>query len=354
MNRQFLLIVALAAAFLFQGCAGKKTAENQIRYVKCDTVKVSSDLSAVAEFPGRVKAAKESGVAFRVAGQIKTILVKEGDFVKEGAVLAVMDDRDYETQLSATKAEYDGIKADADRAVALYEKNTIARKDYDKAVYGMKQIEAKLQAHTDALADTRLKAPYSGYVQSILYNEGETVSAGLPVIRMISSSAPEVEINIPTSFFIRSGNIVGASCTFDAIKGKEYKLKFIGITPKANLNQLYTTTFSLVTDGADVPAPGMSAMVEVQYASEGGQKLSIPVEALSQKDGRSCVWVYRDGTVRSTPVEVAQMTNTGKVILDGGVSEGDIVVAAGLGMLEDGMAVKPLPAESKTNVGGLL
>lgn len=354
MDRHLVIFAMAAVTAAMCGCSGKQQQSEAVRYVKCDTVKVYANVDATAEFPGKVKAATESGVAFRVAGQIQEIYVKDGDLVKEGSVIAKLDDRDYQTQLSATKAEYESIKADAERAIALYEKHTIAKKDYDKAVYGLQQIEAKLKAHTDALADTRLKAPFTGYVQDVMFKEGETVSAGLPVIRLISSSSPEVEIYIPTSYFIRSGKIVGATCTFDAMKDEVFHLKYVGVTPKANLNQLYTTTFRIIPEGGDVPAPGMSAMVEVQYSGSDSLKTSIPVEALSQTGDESCVWLYEDGEVHSVPVKVSMMTTSGRVVIDEGVSEGDIVVAAGLGMLKDGMKVRPLPNESKTNVGGLL
>ena len=120
-------------------------------------------------FPGKVKAAQDISLAFRVSGTISKIHVKDGARVQEGQLLAELDPTDYQVQLDATEAEYQQIKAEAERVMALYKDNGTTPNANDKAVYGLKQITAKYKHHKDQLAYTRLYAPFNGYVQKRLF-----------------------------------------------------------------------------------------------------------------------------------------------------------------------------------------
>ncbi|MDL2255930.1 efflux RND transporter periplasmic adaptor subunit [Parabacteroides sp. OttesenSCG-928-G06] len=211
-------------------------------------------------FPGKVVAASDINLAFRISGPIAKVYVDAGRYVKKGQVLAEIDPRDYVVQLSATEAEYERIKSEAERVIALYEKGSIAPNDYDKAVYGLNQITAKREAHKNALADTKLCVPCDGYIQKRLFEPGETVSAGLPVLSMISAGTDEVEINIPSSDYIRRDQFDNFYCTVDIYQGETFPLELVGITQKANMNQLYTMRLRLTGKGKNKPGPGMSIL----------------------------------------------------------------------------------------------
>lgn len=347
-------ILLLPMLILLAGCGGGTTNKELVRSVKCDTVRQAAASAEQSQFPGKVKAASEANVAFRIAGPIVKVNVNEGQFVRKGTVLAEMDARDYKTQLSATQAEYNRVKAEAERVMELYKKKSATANDYDKAVYGLGQITAKLEAHTNALADTRLTAPFDGYVQKKHFDAGETVAAGMPVVSMISSGAPEVEINIPTADFIKRGSYASAVCRIDVFGDKEFPLELVGINQKANLNQLYTTRFRIKGIGAEQPAPGMTAMVTINYKSGAAAMSEIPLSAVVGGSGGSFVWVYEADSVRQCPVRVLQITTDGKAIVSEGVREGDIVVSGGAKTLKAGQKVKVSQPKSSTNVGGVL
>jgi RND family efflux transporter MFP subunit len=342
----------LALALISCSQSGKN--EEKTRYVKCEKAEIVENYSKESNFSGRLKAANDINVAFRIAGPISKVYVSEGDFVRKGALLAQMDERDYAIQLSATQAEYNRIKAEADRVIELYAKESVSPNDYDKAVYGLKQITAKLEAHKNALADTRLVAPFDGFVQKKFFDGGETVSAGMPVISMISKDLPEVEINIPTSDFVRRGEVASASCVIDAFGDKEFPLELIGVNKKANLNQLYTTRFRFKNKEDEQPAPGMSAMVTIRYRADGSGIFSVPVTALVSDGDSTKVWVLENGEARSKKVKVSNISLDGRAIIDNGITSDDVVISAGTSTLKEGQKVKALPEKSSTNVGGIL
>ncbi|MDR1408655.1 MAG: efflux RND transporter periplasmic adaptor subunit [Tannerella sp.] len=353
--KKLFFIWAASLALFTPACTQKKTGGKTVQTVKTDTVRIYGEKSKIV-IPGKIKAASDVNLSFRVSGPISRIYVDAGAFVVKGQTLAEIDPRDYEIQLSATEAEYRQIKAEAARIAALHEKGSISPNDYDKAVYGLEQITAKYDAHKNALADTRLLAPFDGYIQKQFFIAGETVSAGMPVLSMIDAGVPEVEINIPSSEYIRRDRFGSFACEVDIYPDKIFPLDLIGITQKANMNQLYTVRLKMKGHIRPLPSPGMVTMVSIQYKPEKSELVYIPYTALFEIGSASSVWIYNpdNQTVSARKVNPFELRSDGTVIISEGLTAGEIVVAAGVHSLGEGEKVKVLLPASATNKGGLL
>lgn len=356
MVKQMRFLWVSVLLLILAGCGNRVERVARYQTVQTDTV-CGADGEAVLQFPGRVKAAQDISLAFKVSGTISRFAVKEGATVRQGQLLAELDAADYQVQLDATEAEYKQIKADAQRVMSLYRQEVTTASANDKAVYGLRQIEAKLQHHKDQLAYTRLYAPFSGTVQMHLFEAHETVAAGMPVIAMVGVGDPEIEINLPAAEYIRREQFIRYTCTISLYPGREFPLSLISIAPKANANQLYTMRLRIHADGVIQPAPGMNAMVTIIGAAASDDLLSVPTGALLRKDGKTYVFTYREAErqVKSVEVEVKQLLSNGRaVICSSALKRGEVIVASGVHHIQDGERVEPLPAVSKTNVGGLL
>jgi RND family efflux transporter MFP subunit len=350
-------ILALLTGLIIttSACTHKKTDIIAIQTVKTDTVRIYGEKNS-ATFPGKVKAASDVNLAFRISGPITKLTVEAGNFVKKGQVVAEMDSRDYTLQLLATEAEYNRIKAEAERVIALYEKSSVTPNDYDKAVFGLQQITAKYEAHKNTLTDTKLNAPFDGYVQRRFFDVGETVGAGMPVVSMISAELPEVEINIPSSDFVRRDRFETFSCSIDIFPGITFPLELIGIAQKANLNQLYTVRLKIKERAKQLPMPGMTTIVTIYFQTEEETLVYVPLSAVFESEGVSTVWIYNPlaQTVERRAVTLTTILSNGKAVVSQGLNAGEIVVSAGVHALSHGQKVKLLSTASPTNVGGLL
>lgn len=348
------------AGFLVAGlasCGQRSQTADSVPTVKIDTV-AAADEQTTLQFTGKVKAAQDINLAFRVSGMIQAVHVEDGAYVRKGQLLAELDPTDYQIQLDAAEAEYQQVKAEAQRVIALYKQNVTTPDANDKAVYGLKQITAKYNHAKDQLGYTRLYAPFNGYVQKRLFNPHETVSAGMPVLSMLSEGAPEVEINLPAAEYIRRHQFVRYHCTFDVYPHQQYALSLIGVTPKANANQLYTMRLQLKNNGDQpVPSAGMNTMVTIGCAAAGAEKLCVPSGAVFRKEGKTYVYRYdaAGGTIRSCAVNVVRLLSDGRnLITSGELESGDLIVASGVHHIKDGQRVQPLMPAAQTNVGGLL
>lgn len=311
-----------------------------------------------ASYAGLARAADVVNVAFRVSGTISRVVVSEGDRVEKGQLLALMDDRDYSVQLAATKAEYEQVKADAERVMAMYEDGSTTAQLYDKARYGLQQMEQKLRNHTNQLQDTRLLAPVSGYVKRRLREGGEAAVAGLPIVQLSSSDRLEIEIDMPAKDFLSLDDYSGFYCTFNVSGTERFPLKVVRTSREANANQLYSVSLQFSEGGTPKGIlPGMSAMVYgIRVETDKRPDIIIPATSLVGSDDSTCVFVLDEkaGVVRSRRVRVEFINPDGTVTVSDGLKVGEKVVRTGAHSLSDGQQVEVMQEASKSNVGGMI
>ena len=347
----------IVSLFLIACGNTQKGTEGEPQYVKTAQAKRISD-AAELSYPGKTKSSEEVNVAFRVSGPIQKVFVNEGQFVSKGQLIAQMDPRDYEVQLAATQAEYEQIKADAERVIALYKENGTTASNYDRARYGLQQITEKLAHHKNQLADTKLYAPISGYVQSKMHESGETISAGMPVVSMFNAGDVEIEVFVPAADYARQNDLISATCSFDVTPGKIYPLEIVRISKEANASQLYAARLRIKGDYDHKKiTPGIATMVYASYhAPNEVDGVVVPTTAIDRQDDKCFVFVLdkNTSTVKHRAVEVGRIDLEGNIQVLKGLKPNETVVCAGVRYLTDGQQVKEIEKASKANVGGLL
>jgi RND family efflux transporter MFP subunit len=334
-NSVFMLYVLA----LLAGCAGNNNGQTEIiRKVKIEPVQQADSL--------QVK---------QYSGIIKEILVKEGDYVQAGQVVAQMDTRDYEVQLAAAQAQYEQVKAEADRVIELHNRESVAGNDYDKAVSGLKMVEAQLKHANDQMNDTKLTAPVSGYIQKVNFPENELVDAGMPVASLIDVGHYQLEVEIPVALYVDRENIISFSGLQPAVSGEEFPLQLLSYSRKASNNQLYKVQLRINPASQPKLAPGMDVQVNIVLKSSTGPVACVPLNALFNENGKTYVWVYQsNGTVQKREVVTGKLTGDGRIRISEGLQTTEQVVVAGVNQLNENEQVEPLEPVSETNVGGML
>ena len=334
------LAVTVAAASITNILAGcgtngeQRRKEESIPYVRT-AIAESIGSTRIVSYPGRIQPEKDVNLSFRVAGPIAAVHFREGQHVCKGDTLAEIEERDYALQLEATTAKYEQAKAEAGRVIELADRGSAAQNDYDKARYGLEQMTALYNAHKNALNDTKMTAPFDGYVQQIHF---------------------EVRVDIPATDFASIDKALRSWCTVDIYPDKSFRLDLIDITKKANLNQLFTARYALrpASDGT-TPHPGTGTAVYIEFNSGEDASVSIPATALFESQGQSCIWVVdMDGRVERRAVTAEDIDRDGNARITSGLNAGETVVTAGVHSLKEGEQVRILPGASATNVGNLL
>jgi len=353
MKKMPIFCVAVLGAML-SACSGNKGNEESLPVVRIDTIR-STGGEGELQYPGRVVASSETKLSFKLAGTLRRVYVGEGDRVSAGQLVAELDATDYQIQLNATKAEYAQIKADAERVIELYKEGGTTASNYDKARYGLEQITAKLQNHTNQMKYTKIYAPSSGFVSKKYFDNNETVSAGMPIVSIVGTGSPEVEINLPAASYAHRDKFSRYTCMLDVLPGEVIPLQMISILPQANANQLYTMRLKLPSAGKQI-APGMSAWVTIQTSDTTAMEVVVPTTSLVNEKGKTFLFTYNAKTqgVKRIDVEVQRLHTDGTAVVLGDIRHGDLVVSSGAHHIQDGQKVKQLAPISSTNVGGLL
>lgn len=354
MKNLLISCVAVSAAVMLLGsCNNKSDVSEQIPQVQTFTISGFNSGNSL-EFPGRVVAAEEVNLGFKVSGTLQAIYVKEGESFRKGQLLAAIDARDYQVQYDAVEAEYNSVKAEAERVMALYGDSVATADAYDKARYGLQQITKKFENAKNQLDYTRVYAPFDGTMQKHLFDPSTVISAGMPVVTIISSGTPEIEINIPASTYMQAGDIAGFTAKFDYSKDETAQLSLISIAPKANANHLYTLRLGIPHSFKPQPKPGMNANVTVSFKTTDVQNI-IPSSALFRDGDGQSVWVVgNDSIVAKRAVAVENIHTDGTATISYGLESGEVIITAGVHKIHEGQKVSPMPEVSKTNIGGLL
>ncbi len=353
-NKHFGILALLGV--LLWGCSNNGTDEKaRIIIVKTEPAALADTLE-IRTFSGVISEASEVNLAFRVAGPIARLMVREGDKVRAGQVVAIMDTRDYEIQLQAARAQYRQVKAEADRIIELYNRNSISANDYDKAVSGLSMVEAQLRRAQDQLNDTRLVSPASGYIQKINFRQSEMVDAGMPVATLIDVTQYHVNVDLPVSVFTKLDDVISFTAKQPLLGEDVLPLRMLGISKRANQNQLFRLQLALDPEVRHRLSPGMDVLVTLTLRSNRQPNASIPLSALFYRDNQTFVWIFDPATnlVNSRQVTSGKLLDGGRISIESGLQPGEQVVVAGVSLMSEGQKAEPLKEVTETNVGGLL
>ncbi|MFB6318789.1 efflux RND transporter periplasmic adaptor subunit [Saccharicrinis sp. FJH54] len=348
------ICLVMAAFFLLTSC-GKKNegSDGYLKLVKtAKAVEIPSDRTE--QFPGVIEELDQVNLAFRVAGPIQKIYVKEGDYVQKGQLVAQMDPRDYEIQKNAVATQVNQLRKEYERIAELKKRGSVAENDYEKMKAGKEMAEVKLKNANDQLKDTKLYAPFSGYISDVMFDEGELVNHGTPIASLINTSSFKVDINVPAELYIKRDRINNIWCTQEDIPDQSFPLSLSGFNKKANNSGLYKMYLYFTPEGETPLASGMNVSVYLTYQAKDTSMITIPLSAVFERSSESYVWIIHDSLVHARKININSRVQDGNIGVRSGLKPGDEVIRGGLNLLKEGEKVRIVAPESKTNIGNLL
>ena len=357
MNRKLIQIAAFAFVFLTFSC--KKAEQPEAMHHRAVLTKpVMTGKTITRTYSGVVRESRVLNLGFKVAGQIRQIYVKEGDFVRQGQLLAQIDDQDYRLGVEALQVQYDQVKDEVARSRALFEQRSLSANDFEKAEAGLRQLEIQLQGNKNKVAYTRLYAPVAGYVQTVGFSASEMVDAGMSVITLMDVSRMEVVADVPCDVYQNKEAIVGYSCRTN-IGGRNvfWPMTMKSLLPRADGNQLYQLHLAFEENPGEVVTSGMNIEVGIESLVDSAASgfWSIPLCSVFRDEGKTCVWVLNeDSTVQRRPVTLGASVSGDSVSVLSGLEGQEQIVRSGVRMLQEGERVKVLEKPAETNVGGML
>lgn len=358
-GRVICVTLVLATAGVFS-CAEKEEPPEIIRPVRYQQV-FSTGGKRTRTFSGVLRAGLESKLSFKVPGTIERVAVKVGDRVDAGQLIAELDSSDYELQREQAQASLNQAVAQArnadanyERVRALYETKNASRNDLDAARAASESANAAVESARKQLelaglqvSYTRLTAPVSGAIAEVPVEINENVQAGNTVAVLTSGSRLEVHVSIPGSLISRLEEGDRVVVSFDALPDRSCPAT---ITEVGVASMGMATTFPVTVrldEREEEVRPGMVASVAFRFDS-GDERIRflVPPSAVGEdRNGRYVFTVEPDpddvsyGVAHRRAVTIGDLTPEGLEIFEG-LTDGDILVTAGISRIDDGQRVK--------------
>ncbi len=341
--------IALVACVFMAACGGANVEEPEIiRPAKLLVIEPAGERLDVS-FPAIVEARNSSTLTFQVGGLLTDFPVSESQFVRRGQVLARLDQRRYANAVASAQAQFDAAERDYESAAALLEQNAIAEIQVRQREAQRDVAAASLDSAKKDLADTVLRAPFSGVVAEKLAVRFENVSSQQDVVTLQSTGAAEAVVNVPSSVVARFGGRQATSEYIVLSSAPEMQIpgRFLAARTQADTqSQTFRVKFAFTPPQGVTVLPGMTAtvyvgrdLVEEELEGDG---ITVPLGAVLSDGKARYVWVVdsKTMTVSKRQITVAQSIGD-EIAVSDGLKKGETIVAAGAAYLHDGMKIRP-------------
>lgn len=344
---------------------------------------VSKPVRQWDQFTGRIAAIEAVEIRARVSGYLSRVAFKEGDEVKEGDLLFVIDRRPYKAALDSAAAQLERAKATArladildQRSQQLIKTGAISRNEFDRNSTSLAQANAEVSAAEAALETAKLnldytevRSPITGKVSRTMLTQGNLVQADQTVLTSVVSQDPVyVYFQPDEQTFQRYGDMARKGERAAAANPVRVGLAGDQGHPHAGtvnfINNQVDATTGTITMRAVVPnadrvfVPGMYARVQLEGSGE-FKAMLIDEKAVMTDQDRKYVYVLGPESKATRKNIVLGGTSDGLRVVQSGLDPSDKVIVAGLQKIfAPGMPVKPnevpmvKPVTVDTKVGG--
>jgi membrane fusion protein (multidrug efflux system) len=315
------------------------------------------DLRQTLAASGSLRAYNQAAVKARVAGEVREVLVREGETVKAGQVLVRMDEADYrarvvqaEGALLAARGQLDIAAKARENNRALLDRGFISKNAYDTASsqYDIAQANVNaaqggLDVSRKALGDTVIRAPIAGVVASRSVQPGEKVSADNKLLDVVDLGRMEMEVAVPTSDII--GIAPGQEVTV-RVEGLPQPLpaSVVRINPATQAGSRSIMTYLQLDNPQNRLRAGMFGEARLTLAKKAGV-LAAPPSALQVNGDSAYVYAIEHDKLVRRQVQTGITGSDGDATLieiTGGLEPGARIVRSNLGNLPAGATVRVL------------
>jgi multidrug efflux system membrane fusion protein len=352
------MIAAMSCLILpLAGCdEEEQEAKERIRAIKVFEVTERPGGSA-RNFSGTVKAVDSSELSFEVAGNVTTLTAQAGDAVEKGEALATLDRARFQLAVDAARANVARAEAvnfekqqEFQRKKTLFDKDIVseaalemAQSEAETAKNGLDYARSQLDLVRRDLEKTALRAPFDGTIATRHVEPFKEVARGQPIYSIYDPRAMEVRISVPESSVkaLRIG--LPAVAQLPGVTPEPFDGVISEIGTSAEAGNTYPVKIRIADeDGRALPGMTAAVTLTLEYRDVSGAFL-IPAASIigGETEGEGFVFrlVESSSTVERVPISGIGVRGN-MIVITEGLSDGDIIAAAGVTFLRGGQKVK--------------
>ncbi|MCY9877854.1 efflux RND transporter periplasmic adaptor subunit [Vibrio natriegens] len=358
--KRIIALAVLCLPLFISGCGDKGPEKEveipRVRVVSLEGSKVDDNLY----FPAVANAADRSHLSFRVAGEVSSIRVKEGDKVKKDDVIATLDPTDYQLDVDNASARFSVVDSQYRRSRPLVDKGLLAKSQFDEIAAQRQIALAELKLAQLRLSFTTLKAPVDGIISRVNVDQFENIQVGQYIVNIHSLDRFEVLIQFPDRLYVKEPPTDERLTSIQGVVRVPSGNEYIGTVKEFTTEPdpatgTFTVTLSLPMPKDEYILDGMAVEVTSKDEKVGlnlNVGINVPIEAIFNADGddlsreNKFVWVLNDdNAVSRQQIRTGKASKTSIQVLDG-LELHDKVVVAGVARLREGMQVEVVEQEA--------
>ena len=278
-------------------------------------------------------------------GRLNQILVKEGQEVKKGTLLAVIDDAGLQDQLDQMKLQLELVKTTFERTQRLWDQKIGSEMMYLEAKTRFKSQQKQVAQMRDQLSKTKIYAPFSGVIDEIIARKGSALAPGMtPVMRIVNLDNMYVESDVPENYL---ANITKGSLAKVSIPVLNETQNTV-VRQTGNFIQPDNRTFRVeapIKNPTGMIKPNLNARLSiVDYSNP--EALMIPIRVIRENSkGDSFVFILTGQEENNEYITEQRFVTLGMskdelVEITKGVNTEDLIVDEGVSLLVTGQKVK--------------
>lgn len=336
------------------GTSRPENTDREVRALRVAALVLPAELHEAGTLAGW----REVDVVAELSGRVVAPPVGVGTDVAQGETLARLDPTALEIDLRGREAKVREAelalrvaRREAERLVQLRDDGVVSESEWDRVDDTVWQMEAALtaaeaarDAAREALADTRVRAPFAGRVVRRYTELGAFVAVGAPIARLVDLSRLRLQVGAPAGIAVSVEPGLEVSLEIDAYPGERFVGRLNSISAEADVNGLFP--IEIVTEGiAGRPLlPGMVARAQI-VADRGEPHVLVPPSAVARRDGRDVIFVVDDEATQVRQRVVSLGARNGYAVeIVAGIEAGELIAYEGHAGLEEGDAVRILDA----------
>lgn len=330
-----------------------KVHELKTELLEAGLIKENTNLSLVTTFElkpevfenkidirGSVQSKGNVTLSAETPGQVTKILVKEGNWVKEGQTLIVLDGEVLRNTIAELRTSLDLAKTMFERQKALWDKNIGTEVQYLEAKNRKESLERKLATTQSQLDKTIIKAPFAGTIDMVDVRVGEIAQPGFPIIRLVSPEYMYVKADVSEAYVGKFKQGQKVDIYFPSLdKTLQSKVSAVGQVIDAN-NRTFELEVQIPSE--DHLKPNMIAVVGIaEYTNE--DALAIPTNLIFTDKNGAFVYMLKESEGKDFAIRAdvnLGMTSGIKTEILSGLEAGDVVIEKGIYDISNGAQVK--------------
>ncbi len=317
-----------------QGGFGNNTEAVPVKVQKIER----NDISDFIQTTTTLEAERLVDIAANANGEMMELHVEEGDKVKSGQVLAVIDKRDLEAAFNESKVKFENSKMLYERAVTLFGKNLVAQQEVDNQKYQMESSKSQMDRAKLNLDYATVRAPFSGVITQRMVDKGKMIRSSEVMFTIADMVPLRARIYIPEKEMGKISMGQNAQIMVESTPGTEFQGRVTMINPVVDPSSGTVKVTIEITENLSRLRPGMFAEVHIITETH-KNSLIIPKKALLIDSEDEAVYVFENGEAKKARLKLG-FTNSNDLEVLEGLNEGDLVITIGHEGLREGSAVR--------------